>query len=318
MNNNYDKPLIASYTEIAALLCVVQNNSYPAMMWKYELYSNICWEIKSNVLYHCGKFDHYTYAEFEDGDRIILHKLPRHISCDDLKKYIDKGFCALLPINTKMLGITNHPYRHNVFIAGYESDNFYVYDFWAPNFTWKCKSINCNELFQSVDFSNSQTVQSFYVFRENPEYSWTDECLSARRIGSNLLVNLGKVKNRNYDYESNAYGFDVYSLLCDRISSIAAFNLTDCQNFQIILNHLKFNKHCLRILLNDNRQAMDILNRYDNFIKKIMKIRTYAYKHYITQRDISKIRNMIIEHLQYICENEKKANFELLEITGAL
>lgn len=319
MKYSYNKPIIASYTEIAAMLCVIQNNSYSTMMWQYELYSNLCWEMQSNVLYHCGKYDHYSYMEFEDENRIILYKLPKQASCEELKEYMDKDFSILLPINTKILGITNSPYKHNVFIVGYEDENFFVYDFWSPSFVWKCKSINCNELFLSIDFTNSETVQSFYLFKENTQfYSKMDEDMNVniKSLHSTLLVNLNKEKNKNYNYKNAVYGLDVYSTLCNYMDSINTFNLVDCQNFHVLLDHLSFNKYCFQVLLKNNLYIQNLLKIYDDLIDKIVKIRTYAYKYYVSKRDISKIRNMIIEHLQYICENERNISHKLLDIVN--
>ena len=66
----FSKTEIASYTDVAALFCVVQENSMASLFWKYQLYGNLCFEYKTNTLYHCGKYDHFSYMEFENEDRI--------------------------------------------------------------------------------------------------------------------------------------------------------------------------------------------------------------------------------------------------------
>ena len=314
VNRNFDKPIIASYTEIAALLCVVRNISPATTLWKYQLYSNLCWEHKSHVLYICGKYDHFSYREFEDERRILLHKLPKQTLCSEIKEYIDKGFFALVPINTKLLGITDHPFKHNVFLAGYENDGFVVYDFWPPSFTWKCKKIDGKALFQSIDFTNSDTVQSFYVFKENKISSVDDSLhIDIKELHSLFFAHREVTKNEQYDTERSAYGFSAYSSLCDYLASLRALSLTDCQNFHVLYDHLNFTQHCLRVLFGEFPPIQSVLLVYANLISCANRLRMLAYKHYISKKDIGNLQALMVDQVRTIGETEQTVINHLID-----
>ena len=167
----FEKTEIASYTDVSALLCVAGGDSPKDILWKFSLYGKLCWEKENAVLFHCGKYDHFSYKEFEEPDRLELHKLPQDTGCDTVKEYIDRGFFILLPINTKTLGYTETPYKHNVFVTGYDEDKFMVYDYWTPGFTWRYEKVNCVRLLESMDFTNPETVQRIYAFKAVDTYA---------------------------------------------------------------------------------------------------------------------------------------------------
>lgn len=166
----FDKTQIASYTDISALFCVVNKDDDLEIFWKYALYGNMCWEKVTGTLYLCGKYDHFTYFDFEKEDRIELIKLPQDTGSEKVKEYLDKGYYVLLPNNTKTLGYTEFPFCHNVFLTGYEGDEYIVFDYWTPEFTWKYERVDCDRFFGAVDFLNHETVPSIYVFKYNAVY----------------------------------------------------------------------------------------------------------------------------------------------------
>lgn len=302
----FAKTEIASYTDVAALLCVVQENNAASVFWKYQLYGNLCWEYRTNTMYHCGKYNHFSYMEFENEDRIVLKKLPADTSYDEVKDYLDSGFFVLLPINTKTLGYTTVPYKHNVFVTGYENDEFIVFDFWTPSFTWKYEKVNCKRLFESIDFTNDETVQMIYAFKYNEDirgkYYEAPEWKEFKKTYTKIWnINL----NGYYDNQKSVYGSAAYQALCEHLKSIDKFTLTDSQNIHIILDHLQFTQNTLNKLFGDNPIVMDVISKYDELINHANRIRTAAYKYYISQRDIGKIRDLLVEEITNIKETEQ-------------
>lgn len=315
-NIYFEKPIIASYTEIAALLCVVQDKSSDCILWKYILYGNLCWDNKTNILYFCGKYNHYTYKEFEEEDRICLCKLPKKTSCDELKIWIDRGYYVIAPINTQLLEITEYPYRHNVFITGYEDDEFIVYDFWSPGFQWKFKRIDGKKLFQSIDFSNIDTVQAFYVFKENEAVCSNNGCRNSKELYKLLSTNLERRENECYDNERFTYGLAAYSSLCDYLALLNKFSLTDCQNFHVLYDHLNFTHQCFETLFGDLDCVQSVIDIYTDLVSQVNKLRTIAYKQYIAKKDIGNQRDMVLRQICTIAKNEKRAIEHLIKGTN--
>lgn len=302
----FDKTEIASYTDVAALFCVAQEDNEISVFWKYQLYGNICWEYRTCTLYHCGKYDHFSYLEFENEDRINLKKLPRCISYNEVKDYLDKGFFVLLPINTKTLGYTNVSYKHNVFIAGYENDEFIVFDFWTPSFTWKYERVDCKRLFKSIDFTNKETVQMIYVFKYNEDIRGKYVVAPDWKELKNVYTQIwNSNQNEHYDNQKNAYGIVAYQALCEHLKSIEKFTLTDSQNIHVIFDHLQFTKNSLNKLFRNNKIIMNLITEYDKLISRVKRLRTVAYKYYISQRAIGKIRNFLVEEINNIEEIER-------------
>lgn len=303
----FAKTEIASYTDVAALFCIVQEDDASSTFWKYQLYGNLSWEYKTNTMYHCGKYDHSSYMEFENEDRIDLHKLPNNTSYDKVKEYLDKGFFVLLPINIKMLGYTDFPYKHNVFITGYENDDFIVFDFWTPSFTWKYKRVDCKRLFESIDFSNDETVQKIYVFKYNDcvrkKYEKVPNWEELKFVYSHMW---NSSQNHYYDNQKNAYGSEAYQALCEHLSAIDKFTLTDSQNIHVILDHLQFTKNNLKKLFGGHQIIIDLNSEYDELVKCANRMRITAYKYYITQKDIDKICTLFVEEITKIRKVEQK------------
>ena len=302
----FDKTEIASYTDVAALLCVAKDYNEADLFWKYQLYGNLCWNYKNNALYHCGKYAHFTYMEFENEDRIDLKKLPQDTSCNQVKYYFDQGYLLLLPINTKALGYTNVPYKHNVFVTGYENDDFIVFDFWTPSFTWKHERVNCKRLFESIDFTNDETVQMIYAFKYNvkllEKYDEIPDWTGLKEIYDKMW---NTSCNMFYDNQKNAYGRAAYQALCEHLKLIDKLTLTDSQNMHIIYDHLRFTKNNLNKLFGDGLISMEFISVYDELIKCANRIRTITYIYYISQRNISKIRNFLVEEITNIGDTER-------------
>lgn len=303
----FDKPIIASYTDSAALLCVIQRYSISSLLWKYQLYGNLCWEHKTHTLYHCGKYDHLSYREFESESRILLHKLPKQTSYIEIKEYMDEGFYVLVPINTKLLGLTDWPFKHNVFLTGYENDSFIVYDFWLPGFTWKCKKIDCKVLFQSIDFTNVDTVQSFYVFKENKAtvFDGTHK-VDFKELRTLFTTTWNAARNEQYDIEKCAYGTSAYQAMCDYLTLSSTFYLADSQNFHVLYDHLNFTQHCLSVLFDEEPLVQSAIATYNDLINRANRLRTIAYKFYITKRNIGSMRELLVEEVRTIGEIEQK------------
>jgi len=302
----FPKTEIASYTDVAALFCVVPEDNTDSMFWKYQLYGNLSWDKKTNTMYHCGKYSHFSYMELENEDRIVLKKLSCSTHYNKIKDYIDKGFFVLLPINTQTLGYTDDPYIHNVFVTGYENDKFIVFDFWTTSFTWKYEKVGCKCLFDSIDFSNNETVQMIYAFKYNESYrrkhknipEWEElKKIYTKEWNPNL--------NKHYDTQKNEYGFAVYQAMCEHLNAIDKFTLTDGQNMHVILDHLQFTQNTLDKLFGDNQIITDLISKYGELIHRVKKMRTIAYKYYISQKDIGKIRDLIVEEIIKIRETEK-------------
>ena len=302
----FAKTEIASYTDVAALFCVVQEDNAASTFWKYQLYGNLCWEYKTDTLYHCGKYDHFSYMEFENEDRIILEKLPRDTSYGEVKDFLDKGFFVLLPINTKTLGYTNVSYKHNVFVTGYENDEFIVFDFWTPSFTWKYERVECKRLFESIDFTNDETVQMIYAFKYNEDiHEKYDEIPDWKELKNVYSKIWNRSLNEYYDNKKNAYGSAVYQTLCEHLKSIDKLTLTDSQNMHVILDHLQFTQNNLNKLFGRSQIIVDLISKYDELINRANRMRTTAYKYYISQRDIGKIRDRLVREITNIGETEQ-------------
>ena len=313
----FGKTEIASYTDVAALFCVVQEDSEASVFWKYQLYGNLCWEYKTNTLYHCGKYDHLSYVEFENEDRITLVKLPKNITCNELKKYFDKGFFVLLPINTRILGYTNASYIHNVFVTGYQENEFIVYDFWTPSFTWKYERIDCKILFESVDFTNNETVQMIYAFKYNDEACQKYNDKPNLRDLNVLYTKIWDCNfNKYYNNYRNAYGYEAYRAMCEHIKSIDIPTLTDSQNIHIILDHLQFTKKSLNELIGERQIILELNAKFEELIDHTIRIRAAFYKYYISKRDIGKIRDVLIEEVNNIAETEKMLLGRIIEMCG--
>lgn len=313
----FAKTEIASYTDVAALLCVVREDNAASTFWKYQLYGNLCWEYKTNTLYHCGKYDHFSYMEFENEDRIILKKLPRDTSYDEVKYYLDKGFFVLLPINTKTLGYTDAPYKHNVFVTGYENDEFIVFDFWTPSFTWRYERVDCKRLFESIDFTNDETVQMIYAFKYNEETLGKHDEVPDWEGLKNVYTKIWSSSlNGYYDNQKNAYGFAAYQIMCEHLKSIDKLTLTDSQNIHVILDHLQFTQNNLNKLFGGSQIIVDLISKYDELIICINRIRTKAYMYYISQRDIGKIRSFLVEEINNIRVTEQTQFGHIIAVNG--
>jgi hypothetical protein len=307
-NARFDRPIIASYTEIAALLCVIWDGSPASIMLGYQLYGNLCWERKSNVLYLCGKYDHFSYREFEEEGIVLLHKLPKKTTRDEVMRWIDQGFYTLMPINTKHLGITEHPFKHNVFLAGHEGDAFTVYDFWPPSFTWKGRQMDGYALFESVDFTNPDTVQSFYLFKKNEAFSSTiHPRVDFDELRTSLSSYWVREPSEAYDVGRSAYGPCAYSALCEYLALAQTLSLTDCQNMHVLYDHLTFTRHCLSALFADHPSVQRVLSLYADLVSHANKLRTFAYKHYIAQKEMDGARALMVDQIHAIGENERTA-----------
>ncbi len=299
----FEKTEIASYTDVSALLCVAGEGGSADLFWKYQLYGNLCWERENHVLYHCGKYDHFSYKEFENEDRIALIKLPQDTSNAEIKKYMDQGYYALFPINTKLLGHTELPFKHNVFVTGYEAGSFIVYDYWAPYFTWKYIKVEENRLFESIDFTNPETVQEFYVFK-----------LNEKRIPDNgFEADLGRLKelytvmwkdNDCYDREKNVYGIDAYKAMGDYVASLERFGVTDFQNFHVLYDHLNFHYFCLNHLFGGTVLGQAVILPYRDLAGRAYKLRLFVYKYHMTRKSIEKVREFLLGELDYLRAGE--------------
>lgn len=302
----FAKTEIASYTDVAALLCVAREDNASSAFWKYQLYGNLCWEYKTNTLYHCGKYDHFSYMEFENEDRIVLEKLPGDISYNKVKDYLDRGFFVMLPINTMLLGYTDIPFKHNVFVTGHENDEFFVFDFWAPSFTWKYERIECKRLFESIDFTNDETVQMIYAFKYNESilgnYDEMPDWGELKKVYTEIW---NSSRNRYYDNQKNAYGYVAYQAMCEHLKSINKLTLTDCQNIHVILDHLQFTQNNLKKIFGDRQIIVELISEYNELINHANKLRTTAYRYYISQKDIGKKRDLLLEEVTKIGEAER-------------
>ncbi len=316
---HFTKTEIASYTDVAALLCVTQNTDFSTALWKYQLYGNLCWEYKTNTLYHCGKYEHFSYREFEYEDRIILHKLPKNSSYIEIKKYIDKGFFVMFPINTKTLGHTEREFKHNVFVTGYEDDDFIVYDFWAPHFNWKYMKVDCKHLFESVDFSNDETVQSFYVFKYNESYLSEDIFVpDLEQLRSLFTIIWHDTKNEQYDNQKNAHGVSAYRAMYDYFCSVDRLAIADCQNFHVLFDHLNFTENCLNRLFGENALIREVVSVYKDLVKRAYRMRMLVYKHYIAKKDMTDIRVFVSEEVRSIGEIEQMQRRRLVASNGGV
>lgn len=302
----FSKTEIASYTDVAALFCVTPEDNVASVFWKYQLYGNLCWKYKTNTLYHCGKYDHLSYMEFENEDRIVLEKLPRDTSYNEVKNYLDAGFFMLLPINTKALGYTDVPYKHNVFVTGYENNEFIVFDFWTPSFTWKYERVDCNRLFKSIDFTNDETVQMIYAFKYNEDIR---EKYDAAPNWKELKSVYTKIWNRSLNgycnNQKDAYGSAAYQALCEHLKSIDKLTLTDGQNMHVILDHLQFTQNTLNKLFGGSQIIVNLVSKYDELINRAKRMRTAAYKYYVSQKDIEKVCGYFVEEITNIRETEQ-------------
>ena len=306
---------IASYTDITALLSVIQDNTVESTYWKYKLYGNISWEYGTNTMYHCGKYEHFSYKEFED-ERIILHKLPQDSSIEEIKDYLDKQYLVLCPINTKTLGHTALEFRHNVLITGYGENGFVVYDFWAPSFNWKFLEIEEKKLFGCIDFSNDETVQSFYVFMKNEQYEGKAVKLSIEKLSRIYINDWNIEKNGQYDIEKNAYADSAYEQMCNHLNTITRFTISDCQNLHVIYDHFIFSHNCLKHLFGDNEEIQELINIYDELTKRALKVRKRAFKYYVAKKNIESIREEIIEEILDMCSIERKKRSDFLASIG--
>jgi len=228
---------------------------------------------------------------------------------------------ASYPIHhTKLLGITDHPFKHIVFLGGYEGDNFIVYDFWPPNFTWKFKKIDGRVLFQSVDFTNNDTVQSFYVFKENKAFPYIDNpSIDFNVLRAQLSANQEGAKNEQYDTDRFAYGLSVYSHLCCHLTSLNVFCLADCQNFHVLFEHFSFTQHCLSALFGDFPLVQNALSIYADLVSRANRLRTIVYKHYIAKRDIGDLRTLVLDQVHAMGEIERMAIYRLInDVEGGI
>lgn len=310
----FEKTQIASYTDISALFCVANREDSSEILWKYGLYGNLCWEKETNTLYHCGKYDHFTYFEFEKEDRIELIKLPQHTGRRKLEKYLDKGYFVMLPINTKKLGYTDAPYRHNVFLTGYDGNEYIVFDYWMPVFNWKYERVDCVKLLDAVDFSNHETVQMIYVIKYNAEYKTKEQAPQVSQI-ENIYGKLWG-NNLEYDYLNNVYGKNIYDAMAQHIQSIDIIGLTDCQNLHVLMDHLQFTSSVLKRLFPEVIGFSNIVARLDELVKRANGLRNTAYKYYITQRDIGGKRERFIEELLTICDTEQQLKDSIIAVSS--
>ncbi len=300
----FEKTQIASYTDVSALFCVVNKEDSSEIFWKYGLYGNLCWENGTSTLYLCGKYDHFTYFEFEKEDRIELIKFPQNTGRKKLEEYLDKGYFVMLPINTKNLGYTDVPYRHNVFLTGYERNEYIVFDYWTPGFNWKHERVDCDKLLEAVDFSNHETVQMIYVFKYNAEYEANEPTPQVSQI-ENIYGKLWK-NNPEYDYLNNVYGINIYDAMAQHIQSIDKMGLIDCQNLHVLMDHLQFTSSVLARLFSEVTGFPEIVARFDELITRANGLRNTAYKYYMTQRDIGGKRERILEELLTIRDIEQQ------------
>lgn len=301
----FEKTEIASYTDVSALLCMVRREDDASVFWKFGLYGNLCWECETETLYHCGKYDHCSYMEFENEDRILLKKIQRDVSVILLKEQLDNGYYLLLPINTRTLGCTETPYKHNVFVTGYEEDAFIVYDYWTPSFTWKYERVACGNLVQSIDFTNCETVQMVYVFKFNEKYQADNKPEHDWEKLRNTYIQFANSHNPNYDTQKNVYSTRAYYAMSECLKSKDRLFLVDCQNMHIILDHLEFTVNSLRKLFGNEETIADYCNKLDGLAKRAKKMRTVAYKSYVSGRGISKIKDYFLDELAVIKENEQ-------------
>ena len=300
----FEKTQIASYTDISALFCVVNKEDASEIFWKYVLYGNMCWEKGTGTLYLCGKYDHFTYFEFEKEDRIELIKLPQNTGSEKVKEYLDKGYYVLLPINTKTLGYTETPFRHNVFLTGYEGDEYIVFDYWTPEFIWKYERVDCNCLFGAVDFLNHETVQMIYAFKYNAVYVEKAPLPKVFQI-KDIYEKLWK-NNPTYDYLNNVYGLGAYEAMAQHIRNLNKMRLIDCQNLHMLMEHLQFTRSVLARLFSEVDGFTEIVSRFDELIARANGLRNTAYKFYLTQRDIEEKREMLVGELRAIQNIEQE------------
>ena len=310
----FEKTEIASYTDISALLCVMKSNSSEDILWKYQLYGNLCWEKHSHILYNCGKYDHFSYKEFEDEKRIVLEKLPQNSNWDVVKDYIDNGFYILLPINTLTLGYTDVPFKHNVFITGYEEELIAVYDYWTPKFMWKYELIERKNLFNSIDFSNPDTVQRIYAFKKNADYKSSGSNVDIFQLSDTYL----KLWSLNcfYNKDKSIYGDNIYVVMAEYIRNLDEFKLTDCQNMHIVLEHLRFTKNTFEQLYNDNSVICECVSELNDLVLEVERLRNAVYKYYLSHRKFTNENEFFYNKIINIGNHERDIKSRIRRLFG--
>ena len=310
----FEKTQIASYTDISALMCVIDDEGPDDQFWKYSLYGNLCWEKNTATLYHCGKYDHFSYKEYENENRIILEKLPQSTGDGVIKSYLDNGFYILLPINTKTLGYTEIEFKHNVFITGYDEDKFIVFDYWTPGFTWRYESLEYERIMSSIDFSNPETVQMIYAFRKNTDMPQKEHEIAISDVTE--LYSKQWSDNPQYDCSMNIYGTDVYAAMAERIKETDKLRLIDCQNFHVLWDHLQFTKNTYQRLFATLDITAELMSKLDEMIFKANAIRNTAYKYYVAGRCIDRKRDFFVEELNELFVQEKSLREKITEVAG--
>lgn len=281
-------PIITAYTNIACLFNEIPLNQVTAR-WFFENFFNLAWDKETNELIPCGK--------------VILNRYDAIVNCpyievkictkEDIKSIdyeLNKGKSNVLcPINTKLLGVTEKKYVHDVMLKDINSyGQCKVYDFWRPLFKWKSKECELSLVVSAIDFTNEALLNKIVIFQKKDISNFSEE----KHIEWNKNISL--YINNDFEKGRYAYGISVYDAFIDYISGFDTYYNIPIANFHILYEHYLFIYESFKIrpiLYEPLRSENETL--FLDLIKKIARLRNYVMKIWYNNKEVNSWKQKI-------------------------
>lgn len=236
-----------------------------------------------SLLYFCP----YVSIETYDWSKITSTKI---ISM------LDNHYGIILPINTKLLGISEKPFYHNVFLYGSCDGKINVYDFWAPTFKWGDKLFQPESIVNAIS-KNSMLDRSAYSIKIKTElFDSKYTLLSLYRVIENYLANNSK------NNQSNAiYGIDVYDCICKYIMELKEIYYLDHtifhnlgEHFEVIRLSLTLIEEYKHLYTYNIKKEIDELKQLSYFVKTL-SMKYWRQQHIETTNWKANIINHVLQ-----------------------
>ncbi len=285
-------PIITSYANIACLFTEIPINNV-TVKWFFGNFFNLAWDKETNELIPCGtnisnRYEAIMNCPFID---VEIHSKEYLIN----KKEYRDDIVVLCPINTKLFGITEKEYIHDVMLKELEpSGQCKVYDFWQPQFKWKFQVCDYNSLVESIDFTNKALFNKIIVFViknlsnfvENVNY----------RCGEEVLSYL----HTNYIEGKYVYGIEIYDSFCRYINSFNSYYDIPVTNFQILYEHYLFVREAFKTMqlsIGNTYQKCNYDLLFSELVKKIEILRNYVMKIWYSKKNAGEWKHKICKEL---------------------
>lgn len=301
-------PIITSYANIACLFTEIPINRV-TVKWFFENFFNLAWDKKTNELIPCGTNICNRYEAIMNCPYIDVKFHSKEYLINNEYR---SNSVVLFPINTKLLGITEKEYIHDVMIKELEPNGkCKVYDFWQPKFKWKYQVCDYRSLVESIDFTNKELFNKIIVFiikdlstfAENVNYKCSEDVLT--------YLHTNNIERRY------VYGIKIYDTFCRYINSFNSYRDIPVTNFQILYEHYLFVREAFKIMQlcsGNTCKKCDYDLLFSELVKKIELLRNYVMKIWYSKKNAGEWKQKICKQLLDLKKEESNLLNKTLEI----